>query len=149
MNFAFIPLRKEIKNRNSPDMGKLKVLRGEKSVGELIRHLRKSSGLSQMQLAEKMGISYQQVQKYEKGTNRLSVSRLKQISGALGVPVSLFLNDVEPLMPEEQIGAWRTGLLNDEAKLLMLFRRIPSKKLKHGFIEMLEDVVTISNVKKN
>ena len=79
-------------------MGKLKALKSEKSIGGLIRHMRKSSGLSQMQLAEKIGISYQQVQKYEKGTNRLSVSRLKQVAGALGVPVSLFL-DEDSLLP--------------------------------------------------
>ena len=103
--------------------------------------------MSQMLLAEKIGISYQQVQKYEKGINRLTVSRMKQISGALGVPASLFLDEEDPLMPAEQKG--RTGLLNDEAMLLMLFRRIRSRKLKNGFIEMLEDVVTISDGKKN
>ena len=128
------------------------MLKSEKSIGELIRQMRKSSGISQMQLAEKVGISYQQVQKYEKGINKLSVSRMKQISGALGVPASFFLDEEEPLMSGEQKGtskAKRNSLLNDEARLLMLFRRIPSKKLKHGFIEMLEDVVNISNGRKN
>ncbi len=125
------------------------MFRSEKATGELIRQMRKSSGLSQMQLAEKVGISYQQVQKYEKGVNKLSLSRLKQISWALGVPASIFLDEDDPLMLGEQKGAGRGNLLNDEAKLLMLFRRIHSKKLKHGFIEMLEDVVNISNDKKN
>ncbi|MDA8325548.1 MAG: helix-turn-helix transcriptional regulator [Nitrospiraceae bacterium] len=123
------------------------MFKSEKPIGELIRQMRKSSGLSQMQLAEKVGISYQQVQKYEKGVNKLTLSRLKQISGALGVPASLFLDGDDPLMPREQKG--RSALLNDEAKLLMLFRRIHSRKLKHGFIEMLEDVVDISNGRKN
>ena len=126
-------------------MGKMKTFKSEKPIGELIRQIRRSSGMSQMQLAEKIGISYQQVQKYEKGVNRLSVSRMKQISGALGVPVSLFLDEEQPLIPGEQKDTGRTGLLSDEARLLMLFRRIPGKKLKHGFIEMLEDVVKISN----
>ena len=128
------------------------MFKSEKPIGELIRQMRKSSGLSQMQLAEKVGISYQQVQKYEKGVNKLTLSRLKQISGALGVPASLFLDEEDPLMSGEQKDpgkAKRNGLLNDEAKLLMLFRRIHSRKLKHGFIEMLEDVVDISNGKKN
>ena len=104
--------------------------RSEKSVGELIRQIRKSSGMSQIQLAEKVGISYQQVQKYEKGVNRLSVSRMKQISGALGVPASLFLDEEDPLMSAEQKG--RTGLLNDEARLLMLFRRMCATKGERG-----------------
>ena len=123
------------------------MFKNEKLIGELIRQIRKSSGLSQMQLAEKIGISYQQVQKYEKGTNRLSVSRLKQISGVLGVPISLFLDEEGSLMSGDQKG--RTSLLDDEARLLMLFRRVHSKKLKHGFIEILEDVVNISNGRKN
>lgn len=111
-------------------MGKMKMHRSEKSVGELIRQIRKSSGMSQIQLAEKVGISYQQVQKYEKGVNRLSVSRMKQISGALGVPASLFLDEEDPLMSAEQKG--RTGLLNDEARLLMLFRRMCATKGERG-----------------
>ena len=133
-------------------MGKLKMLKSEKPIGELIRQVRKSSDLSQMQLAEKVGISYQQVQKYEKGINKLSVSRMKQISGALGVPASLFLDEKGSFVPREQEGtgkAKQNGLLNDEIRLVMLFRRIHSRKLKHGFIEMLEDVVTIANGKRN
>ena len=119
----------------------------EKAIGELIRQMRKSSGMSQMGLADKIGVSYQQVQKYEKGINKLSLSRLKQISGALGVPVSVFLDDEEPVRAGEA-KAVHVALLNEEAKLLMLFRRLHSKKLKHGFIEMLEDVVRISGNKK-
>ncbi len=52
------------------------MIKRDKSVGELIRRMRKSAHMSQMQLAEKIGISYQQVQKYEKGVNQLSLSRL-------------------------------------------------------------------------
>ena len=106
------------------------MLKNEKSMGELIRQMRKSSGMSQMQLAEKVGISHQQVQKYEKGVNKLSVSRMKQISGALGVPASLILDGDDPLMPREQKG--RSALLNDEARLLMLFRRMCATKGERG-----------------
>ncbi len=122
------------------------MFKSEKAIGALIRQLRKSSGMSQMQLAEKIGVSYQQVQKYEKGINRLSISRLKQIAGALGVMVNVFLDDVEPLAVGEGRAAYG-GLSNEEAKLLMLFRRLQSKKLKNGFVEMLEDVVKLSNRK--
>lgn len=124
------------------------MFKSEKAIGELIRNMRKSSGMSQMGLADKIGVSYQQVQKYEKGINKLSLSRLKQISGALGVPVSVFLDEEEPVRAGES-KAFHVALMNDEAKLLMLFRRLHSKKLKHGFIEMLEDVVRISGDKKS
>ncbi|MDA8325880.1 MAG: helix-turn-helix transcriptional regulator [Nitrospiraceae bacterium] len=122
------------------------MFKSDKAIGELIRQMRKSSGMSQMQLAEKIGLSYQQVQKYEKGINKLNLSRLKQISGALGVPASLFLVEKGSFGAGEQKAM--TGLLNDEAKLLMLYRRLQSKKLKHGFIEMLEDIIRYRTARK-
>lgn len=122
------------------------MFKSEKAIGEFIRQLRKSAGMSQMQLAERIGVSYQQVQKYEKGVNKLSISRLKQIADALGVTVNVFLEE-EPLKAGETKAAY-TGLSNEEGKLLMYFRRLQSKKLKNGFIEMLEDVVKISDKKK-
>ena len=53
-------------------------------MGEVIRALRKIAGLSQERLAGKVGVSYQQIQKYEKGTSTAHVPRLKQIAEALG-----------------------------------------------------------------
>lgn len=123
------------------------MFKSEKAIGELIRQLRKSSGMSQMQLADKIGVSYQQVQKYEKGVNRLSISRLKQISNALGVMVSVFLDEDEPVRAGEPRAAY-TGLSTDEGRLLMLFRRLQSKKLKTGFVDMLEDVVRLTDKKR-
>lgn len=52
--------------------------------------------MSQMALAEKIGISYQQLQKYEKGINNISIYRLQQICEALKVPISRFLEGQEP-----------------------------------------------------
>jgi len=60
-------------------------------IGLKIKVIRKGSGMSQIELAEKLGLSFQQVQKYEKGVTRISVFRLQQISEALGVPISFFL----------------------------------------------------------
>jgi transcriptional regulator with XRE-family HTH domain len=122
------------------------MFKNDKTIGALIRQLRKSSGMSQMRLAEKIGVSYQQVQKYEKGVNRLSLSRLKQISGALGVSVSAFL-DEEDLKAGEPRNVY-SGLNNEEAKLLMLFRRMKSRKMRTGFLDMLEDVVKLTDRKK-
>lgn len=122
-------------------------MKSDKAMGELIRQLRKSAGMSQMKLAEKIGVSYQQVQKYEKGVNRLSVSRLEQISDALGVSANLFLGD-ESLKAAESKGSY-TGLSNDEGKLLMLYRRLQGKKIKTGFLEMLDDVVKLSDKKRS
>ncbi len=59
-------------------------------VGKRLRHRRWMIGMTQQQLAEQVGIKFQQIQKYETGMNRVSASRLWDISDALGVPVSFF-----------------------------------------------------------
>ncbi|UXM95765.1 helix-turn-helix domain-containing protein [Bartonella sp. HY329] len=63
-------------------------------VGSRIRLRRNSIGLSQEKLGEQLGITFQQVQKYEKGTNRVGASRLQAIAETLEVPVSFFFEDV-------------------------------------------------------
>ncbi len=64
-------------------------------VGKRIRHRRWMVGMTQQQLAEHVGIKFQQIQKYETGMNRVSASRLWDISDALGVPVSFFFEGLE------------------------------------------------------
>lgn len=59
-------------------------------VGKRIRHRRWLVGMTQQQLAENVGIKFQQIQKYETGMNRVSASRLWDIAAALSVPVSFF-----------------------------------------------------------
>ncbi len=66
-------------------------------VGSRVRTRRTLLGLNQSQLGDALGITFQQVQKYEKGSNRISASRLYQISKILDVPVSYFYED----MPDE------------------------------------------------
>ena len=62
-------------------------------VGGRIRLRRTMLGMSQEKLGEQLGITFQQVQKYEKGTNRVGASRLQNIAAILGVPVAFFFED--------------------------------------------------------
>src|SRR6478609_174711 len=62
-------------------------------VGSRIRLRRNMLGMSQEKLGETLGITFQQIQKYEKGTNRVGASRLQNSSGILNVPVSFFFED--------------------------------------------------------
>ena len=64
-------------------------------VGKRIRHRRWLVGMTQQQLAEQVGIKFQQIQKYETGANRVSASRLWDISEALEVPVSFFFEGLD------------------------------------------------------
>jgi transcriptional regulator with XRE-family HTH domain len=69
----------------------------DKVIGQKIRARRLAEGMSQQTLGEKLGVSFQQVQKYEKGTNRVSYSRLMQIAKALGESVTFFFVDPNPV----------------------------------------------------
>ena len=71
-------------------------------VGSRLRLRRKVLNLSQEKLAERLGITFQQVQKYEKGTNRIGASRLYQVARVLEVPVSYFFP--EPRNAEDAAG---------------------------------------------
>ncbi|WP_227421515.1 helix-turn-helix domain-containing protein [Pacificispira spongiicola] len=63
-------------------------------VGRRVREARVAKGMSQTDLGDKLGVSFQQVQKYEKGTNRIGASRLLQTATALNVPVEYFFDGV-------------------------------------------------------
>ena len=62
-------------------------------VGSRVRLRRTMQSMSQEKLGDALGITFQQIQKYEKGTNRIGASRMQQISSALNVPVSFFFED--------------------------------------------------------
>ncbi|CUH99684.1 helix-turn-helix domain-containing protein [Leisingera aquaemixtae] len=79
-------------------------------VGKRIRHRRWLIGMTQQQLAEQVGIKFQQIQKYETGANRVSASRLWDISDALEVPVSFFF---EGLQEEGKAAADKTAVPED------------------------------------
>jgi len=65
-------------------------------VGRQIRNRRKLLGMTQQELGHSVGIRFQQIQKYESGANRVSASRLWELSRALGVPVEYFYQGLEP-----------------------------------------------------
>src|SRR5947207_14746212 len=66
-------------------------------VGSRVRLRRNMLGLSQERLGESIGLTFQQIQKYERGANRIGASRLHQLGQVLGVPVELFYDDTDPL----------------------------------------------------
>jgi len=65
----------------------------EKELGRKLKELRISRKLSQTKVGKKINVTFQQIQKYEKGTNGLSVFRLLQLCNAFNIPVSYFLNN--------------------------------------------------------
>ena len=67
----------------------------DQHVGKRVRHRRWMIGMTQQQLADKVGIKFQQIQKYETGMNRISASRLWDIAEALDVPVNFFFEGLD------------------------------------------------------
>lgn len=68
----------------------------EAKIGARVRQARVMAGISQEALSGRLGLTFQQVQKYEKGTNRISVSRLVEIAHITGQPISFFVQDIVP-----------------------------------------------------
>ncbi|MEW6213616.1 MAG: helix-turn-helix transcriptional regulator [Nitrospirota bacterium] len=112
-----------------------------KNIGETLKKYRRAANMSQMALAEKIGISYQQLQKYEKGINNISVYRLQQISEALKIPISNLLEGQEPEKVAEEISKY--GLNKEEKTLLEFFRRIDNKDIRRGLLLELKGIAEI------
>lgn len=76
-------------------------------VGFRVRQRRRGLGMTQDALAEFLGLTFQQVQKYERGANRISASKLQTIASALNVPVAFFFEGLpgQPASPEPQTAA--------------------------------------------
>jgi transcriptional regulator with XRE-family HTH domain len=98
-------------------------------------------GLSQEKLGEKLGITFQQIQKYEKGTNRVGASRLQAMSDALDVPVAYFFPDTaapsEGGMKEESATFMMDFMSTSEGlDLSRAFTRIKNPKVRRKIVEL-------------
>jgi transcriptional regulator with XRE-family HTH domain len=100
------------------------------ALGERIRRRRRELGMSQSALGGKLGITFQQVQKYENGTNRVSATMLVKLSGALDLPVTAILHDPEPAAPP-------ADPKSDDAQLLEAFGKIQSTELRAAVLTLL------------
>ena len=116
-------------------------------IGQRIRARRTLLGLSQTDLAHAAGISFQQVQKYENGTNRVGASRLQQFSEALGVPPSYFFEGAPTIgkkQPAPQEGELSEGAIvsflgtREGAALVRAFMAIKPKTIRQNAIAFLE-----------
>ena len=104
-------------------------------VGQRVRQRRWMLGLTQHQLAERVGIRFQQVQKYETGENRMSAGRLFDIAGALGVPVVFFYEGLEGGVPEAEGSGGSGRVLADREAidLVRAFYAMPQAQRRHLF----------------
>ncbi len=118
----------------------------DKHVGARVRMRRMLMGMSQERLGDALGLTFQQVQKYEKGTNRISASRLQQISKILAVPVEFFFEGSPGGEPNGAPGFAETGgqgYVSDfmgtaeGVALSKAFIRIKNPKVRRRVIELV------------
>ena len=120
----------------------------DKHVGSRVRMRRMMLGMSQEKLGDALGLTFQQVQKYETGTTRIGASRLHQISLILQVPVSFFFEGAPPPpggiegFGEAPSPAYVTDFLatTDGLTLVKAFMRIPNPKLRRRIVDLVEEM---------
>jgi transcriptional regulator with XRE-family HTH domain len=119
----------------------------DKHVGARVRMRRLMLGMSQQKLAAGLGLTFQQVQKYEKGTNRISASRLQQIGNILQAPVSFFFEGAPQPRGAQGSSAtaspeYVTEFLSTPQglKLLRAFMRIRNGKLRRSVVQFVQDI---------
>lgn len=112
-------------------------------VGKRIRHRRWLIGMTQQQLAEQVGIKFQQIQKYETGANRVSASRLWDIAEALDIPVSFFFEGISDSQLSDGVDA-PSDLMGDKEALDLVrsYYSIPENQRRRLFelARVLSDV---------
>ena len=122
----------------------------DKHVGSRVRMRRMMLGMSQEKLGDALGLTFQQVQKYEKGTNRIGASRLQQISHILQVPVAFFFEGAPHLagapapgaLEEAPSPAYVSDFLatSDGLSLTKAFMRIPDAKLRRRIVDLVQQI---------
>ncbi len=109
----------------------------DKEIGKKIRLRRSEQGISQSELGDKLGVSFQQVQKYEKGVNRVSSGRLQQIATALDVDTAFFYagdgktREVESLLFLDS---------NFSLRLLRAYNSVPNQTVQRNFVALMEAI---------
>lgn len=106
----------------------------DRHVGEQLRYLRNLRGMSQEQLASRVDLTFQQLQKYERGANRISASVLYEFSNILEVPVAAFFEGLKT--PETNP---LPALQKEHCNLIRLYDAAP-KRVRKDFLKLLEAI---------
>ena len=116
----------------------------DQSVGNRVREVRKSRGLTMKDLAAHLGVSYQQVQKYEIGSNRIPGSRLATIAQYFSVPVNYFYDSVPGFQFSETSQSSFSVLSEDEERLLAAFSAISSPDARRSLLSVADQMAQSS-----
>jgi transcriptional regulator with XRE-family HTH domain len=113
-------------------------------VAGILERLRLKNRMSQTDFAERIGVSFQQYQKYEKGRDRLSLEKAILLCSDLNLSLDIFKDDIEGFAEDQQAAfSAKPSLSDDEQELLDLFARIP-KKNKQTFLDTVRQLAKLA-----
>lgn len=146
-----MPQSEEIDAGEAPDRNARRANPIDAHVGGRVRLRRMLLGMSQEKLAEKLGLTFQQVQKYEKGVNRIGASRLFELAQLLGVGVDFFYEDAPALEGGVAVGSgfadqggenYIVDFLNSREGLELnrAFTRIADPKVRRSVIDLVKSI---------
>jgi transcriptional regulator with XRE-family HTH domain len=108
-------------------------------IGRNVRMLREDRGISQTELGRKIGVTFQQVQKYENGKNRIGSGRLFKIASVLGVPITAFFEGAHQTMSADAVSSPVALLAEPYAlRLLQAFCALENRDLRRSLVEIVE-----------
>ena len=114
----------------------------DKLVGRNIRVLRLAKGLSQTELADELGVTFQQVQKYEKGTNRVGSGRLLKISGILGVKITDFFEGTDRVHDTARRSVFDQLAQPESFRLVQAFSGISRPNNRRTLVRLIEQIAS-------
>ncbi len=110
-------------------------------IGKRLRMRRLMLGMSQQTLANGIGVTFQQVQKYENGTNRVSASRMQQIASVLNIPVASLYEDIEIDVPASApatvVDLEAVLSTKDGVALIAAFAKLKDSKVRQGLVNLV------------
>ena len=117
----------------------------DRIVGRNIRIHRMQKGLTQTELADELGLTFQQVQKYEKGTNRVGSGRLLKIATFLGVPVTALFKGSDEMADTDKQSIFDQLTSPHANRLLQAFARIDHDGLRRSVVQLVEEIANNHN----
>ena len=115
------------------------------AVGARIRNLRLRNKLSQEEVGRRLKVSFQQVQKYEKGANRVGASRLSELAKIFDVPIGTFFSEVKRDSKESaRSGTIDQLTVRSEVRLLEAYQSLRDKRLQSAFVALAEELARVN-----
>ncbi len=112
-------------------------------VGARLKFRRRLLGLSQTALGNALGLTFQQIQKYENGANRISASRLYQAASILEVPITFFFEDMPSEINGGKTRASEAPVIDGQTtKLLRAYLLVPDDQIRQSILELVRQLAT-------